>query len=144
MSIYTDASHQRQNLTAQVGAVILLGDEPKIHKNVCAFASKRVKRKVISTFVAELYGVIAGLKVYAKIEPILSTMKKTVVLKVDNQALVFAIKSGKSEDPLTSSLVTWVSENMQRLNIGIEWVPTSLQVADSLTKFQAQSWVAIR
>lgn len=144
VSIYTDASHHRQSLTAQIGVIIIMGDKPKMHRNVCAFASKRVKRKVISTFVAELYGVMAGLKVYAKIGPILSMMKQTAVLKVDNQALVFAIKSGKSEDPLTSPMVTWVSENMKRLNIEIEWVPTHQQMADGLTKFHAQSWVVPR
>lgn len=142
--IYTDASYIRDELQAQLGAIIGYATEVGTAMNVCTFKSKRLKRKVLSTFAAELYAVIMGIKLYAGIVPLLSRFKiKETVLLVDNEAVVKSITSGRTEDPMARGIVDWIRQSINEFGISIRWVPTDKQMADDLTKFKRGTWASI-
>lgn len=134
--LMSDASHSISTLSARAGVIIAIQSNED-HADVFPVLAKtkRVARKIKSAFEAELEAALLMTEIYKKYESILKLLPiKSIKYISDSQALVAAIKNGKTMDPFSTSRLELLAQRLTELHIPTEWQPRRYQYADVMTK----------
>lgn len=138
--LYTDASYA--NLSDKVSSaggylIILKGKNGRICP--ITWSSSKIKRVVKSTLAAEALSLVDGVDACYFVRSILQEMFKVKDIKIkcftDNKSLCQNIHSTKliSEKRLRMDLAS-IKESVSTGDISVQWVQTSNQISDCLTK----------
>lgn len=143
IAIYSDSSHDIATCKAVSGVVIQLqsSDEPQALANVISYSSCRLASLYNSSYAAETKGVSNAIEHYLSVKSAILSLNSScnfrVILFCDNKGLVDTLSSHSSgSNPFSTSIIDFCKQWLSAESIVIKWVPTSINHADSLTKFK--------
>lgn len=142
--LYTDASYNVSKRTGRAGYALFLwpqGEKRSVSHNLLTFGSHKIQRLVKSTLAAELEAVVQGLQETSRL---LHYIKKSplkisrIILRVDNKPLTMCLDRGVTQDGFSIDDLHLAVQEITKRGIKVEWVSTTEQLADVLTKFFPQ------
>ena len=140
--MYTDASFGNlNNGGSQGGFVILLTDDN--HKCLATWRSLKLRRVVKSTFAAETLALVDGAEAAVYFQSILNEIggyDLPIKCYTDNASLIESIRSTKAiQDRRLRIDIAVLREMVQNGEITVDWVATGNQMANCLTKRDADA-----
>lgn len=134
--IFTDASFERVNCSGRSGVLLTWNDGEQDFP--VAWQSRKINRKVISAYAAEVQAMIEGLRMWLKWSRVARVMfpQGRVTLLVDNQPLYHSLKGeGRIKEVFSDQLIEFGREVISEEKIEVQWVQRQFQLADRLTHF---------
>lgn len=138
VNIFTDASYQRTEGTARMGYLITICEtEQHMNTNVIAFGSRKVKKKILSTYAAEMEAVVYGLRNHAIIRKELQEIVRShqVRLWTDSLTVCRSLQGGRCDEGFSTVNLEVARQYMEENSISCHWTPRKWQHADVLTHF---------
>lgn len=140
VNIYTDASFRRSDGEVRVGYLITINpDEKNCNVNIISFGSKKITRKVLSTFAAELEAVVYGIRHHAllrkELQRVVSPEKTR--LWIDSATLHKSLVGGRSDEGFSSVSLEVARQYICEEGVECNWTQRKYQYADILTHFTA-------
>lgn len=138
INIFTDASYCRSNGTARMGYVITVQENhTETRSNIISFRTKKIKKKLLSTFAAELEAIVFGLRHHACLKKALQEVTTPVATRLwtDSQTVYKSLVGGRSEEGFSAVLLEVAREYITNNQIECKWTPRQHQLADVLTHY---------
>lgn len=138
VNLFTDASFQRLDGQARVGYLITINEDEKDGRtNVISFGTKKLKKKLLSTYAAELEAIVYGLRNFAlllkAIEEVIKPKEKR--LWTDSATVHKSLIGGRSDEGFSAVVLEVARDYISQKNISCFWTPRIHQHADALTHF---------